>query len=166
MIRPLLPADAPLYRDIRLEGLQRHPEAFCASYEDEVQLNEAEFAVRIPSAPPDVIFGAFIGDALVGVVGFHARIASKQTHRADVWGMYVRSTARCRGIAAGLISRVVQHARGIPGLERVHLTVEQNGLAARRLYEAAGFLAYGVEPKSLKVAPGVYFDAELRVLDL
>jgi RimJ/RimL family protein N-acetyltransferase len=165
VIRPLLPSDAALYRDIRLEGLRLHPEAFGASYEDEVQLTEAEFAARIPAAP-DAIFGAFTADALVGVVGFHARTASKQTHRADVWGMYVCSSARGRGVAAGLIARVVQHARTIPGLERVHLTVEQNGQAARRLYEAAGFLAYGVEPKSLKVAPGIYYDAELRVLDL
>jgi RimJ/RimL family protein N-acetyltransferase len=166
VIRPLLPLDAALYRDIRLEGLRLHPEAFGASYDDEVQLTEAEFAARIPAAPPDAIFGAFIADALVGVVGFHARFASKQTHRADVWGMFVRSSARGQGVAAGLIARVVQHARSIPGLERVHLTVEQNGQVARRLYEAAGFRAYGVEPKSLKVAPGIYYDAELRVLDL
>ena len=52
MIRPLLPLDAALYRDIRLEGLRLHPEAFGASYEDEVQLTEAEFAARIPPHRP------------------------------------------------------------------------------------------------------------------
>jgi len=36
-IRRLEPHDAAAYRDLRLEGLRNHPEAFGASWEDERQ---------------------------------------------------------------------------------------------------------------------------------
>lgn len=171
LIRPLRSSEAASYREIRLEGLRLHPDAFTSSYEEEAALTEADFAARIPGTPPDVILGAFVGDAggpsaIVGVVGFHAGTRLKQRHRADVWGMYVRHAARGRGIAGALLGRIVQHARGIAGIEQVHLTVEAGNPAARAVYQAAGFLAYGIDRRAVKLGPGEYRDAEMRVLDL
>ncbi len=87
LIRPLRSPEAALFREIRLEGLRLHPDAFTSSYEEEAALTEADFAARIPDTPPDVILGAFTGDAgerlaIVGVVGFHAGTRLKQRHRA------------------------------------------------------------------------------------
>jgi RimJ/RimL family protein N-acetyltransferase len=171
LIRALTPADAPVYREVRLEGLRLHPDAFTSSYEDEVQLTDAAFRQRIPDVPPDVIFDAFLaGDAgtsvLVGVVGFRANSRQKQLHRAEVWGMYVRQAARGRGLAAALLARVIEHARGFPAIERIHLTVEAGNQPARAVYQAAGFLPFGIDRHMVKLGPGQYYDAEMRVLVL
>ncbi|MDB5361713.1 MAG: hypothetical protein JWO51_3010 [Rhodospirillales bacterium] len=72
-IRPLTRADAAAFRMLRLEGLRLAPEAFSAAYEDEIQRGDEDFAGRIPDAPPSAIFGAFQGEALVGVYNQPAR---------------------------------------------------------------------------------------------
>src|SRR5215204_5554105 len=46
-IRPLLPSDAQAFRELRLEALANHPEAFSSSYE-ESPLGLEEFQARIP----------------------------------------------------------------------------------------------------------------------
>ena len=46
-IRQLTAADAEVYRDLRLEGLQTNPEAFGASFEEEMDLSIESFASRL-----------------------------------------------------------------------------------------------------------------------
>ena len=57
-IRELTLADAPSYRDIRLEGLRLAPEAFGSSYEEEISRSDEEFARRI-TGRPGIMFGGF-----------------------------------------------------------------------------------------------------------
>jgi hypothetical protein len=83
--------DAVPYRDIRLEGLRRNPEAFAATFEDEREKPLDWFKERITQSR---IFGAFIVQELVGVVGLRAHDDAKQRHKAMLWGMYVRREAR------------------------------------------------------------------------
>src|SRR5215218_2525104 len=47
-IRPLLPSDAQAFRELRLEALSNHPEAFSSSYEEELPSSLEEFQARIP----------------------------------------------------------------------------------------------------------------------
>src|ERR1700754_4654917 len=66
-IRRLQPEDHAAFRDIRLEGLRLHPEAFGASLEEEERLSPEEIAGRIGRS---VIFGGFDADErLAGVIG-------------------------------------------------------------------------------------------------
>jgi len=67
-IRRLTPADASAYRDIRLEGLARHPDGFGSAWEDELGQPLAWFEQRIANA---AVFGGFLSDEndLVGVAG-------------------------------------------------------------------------------------------------
>jgi hypothetical protein len=67
-IRRLTPADASAYRDIRLEGLARHPDGFGSAWEDEVEQPLARFEQRIANA---AVFGGFLSDEsdLAGVAG-------------------------------------------------------------------------------------------------
>ena len=94
-IRALHRNDAAQFRAIRLESLRMHPEFFGSSLAEEEGLSEADFARRIPEAPPDAVFGAFQPAAegsslLVGLIGFHTRSRHKQRHKAGLSGMYVR----------------------------------------------------------------------------
>jgi RimJ/RimL family protein N-acetyltransferase len=77
-----------------------------------------------------------------------------------LWTMYVRSAARKSGIGKILVAAVLDHARG--RVEMVQLTVVSENEAARRLYEAMGFVEYGFEKRAHK-HQGRYYDEVLMV---
>jgi RimJ/RimL family protein N-acetyltransferase len=77
-----------------------------------------------------------------------------------LWAMYVRSAARKFGLGKILVAAVLDHARG--RVEMVQLAVVSENEAARRLYEAVGFVEYGYETRALK-QDGRYFDEVLMV---
>lgn len=158
-VRRLGVDDAALYRDIRLDGLRHNPEAFGSTFDRESAEPLSWFEDRVENHP---VFGAFRGDALVGIAGlmFHQ---GKRAHIAMVWGMYVRPDARNHGIAGRLVETLLDHARA--RVEVVQLAVIVENIAARRVYERAGFVSYGVEKKALK-QDGGYFDEVLMAVDL
>lgn len=159
-IRRLGAADAPAYRAIRLEGLERHPEAFGASFEEEALHPLSWFEGRLASS---AVFGAFEGEALLGVAGLGVQGSAKQAHKGFLWGMYVRPEARGGGIGAALVEAVLAHARG--RVERVDLRVVTVNETARRLYERHGFTAYGTERHALKLGDRYYDEVMMaRVL--
>jgi RimJ/RimL family protein N-acetyltransferase len=156
-IRRLETPDAALYRDIRLEALQRNPEAFGSTFERENAQPLSWFDASIGRA---AIFGAFLDGRLAGMAGYAAQEGSKQAHKARLWGMYVRAEARNAGVGKRLVTAVLGHARG--RVEMVQLTVVSENEAARRLYSALDFVEYGYEKRALK-QDGRYYDEVLMV---
>ena len=156
-IRRLEASDAALYRDIRLEALQRNPEAFGSTFERENAQPLSWFEAVVGRAD---IFGAFLDGVLVGVAGFAAPEGSKQAHKGLLWGMYVRTAARNLALGKRLVAAVLDHADG--RVEMVQLTVVSENGAARRLYDAMGFVEYGYEKRALK-HDGRYYDEVLMV---
>jgi RimJ/RimL family protein N-acetyltransferase len=152
VIRPLRADEAETYRDIRLEALRLHPEAFGSSFEEESARGLAWFAERLSGT---TVFGGFRGEALLGTAGFMPETGLKRAHKGHLWGMYLRAEARGSGLAAGLVAAVVDHARG--RVEVLLLSVTEGNVPARRLYETFGFVAWGVEVKALRVE-GVWYD--------
>ncbi|MCP3385176.1 MULTISPECIES: GNAT family N-acetyltransferase [unclassified Bradyrhizobium] len=158
MIRLLTPADAPLYRAIRLEALAAHPEAFTSTFEREQEKPLAWFEERLTTSD---VFGTFIADELVGTAGFRREDGAKIAHKAVLWGMYVRPGARKSGTARLLVDAVAAHAA--QRVEQLHLAVVSENLPALRLYAAAGFVEYGRGVKALK-HNGRYYDETLMAL--
>ncbi|UVO31120.1 GNAT family N-acetyltransferase [Bradyrhizobium arachidis] len=159
-IRLLTQADAPLYREIRLEALAANPEAFGSTLERERDMPVTWFEERLATSE---VFGAFIGQRLVGVAGFRRQDGTKIAHKAVLWGMYVQPTARGAGVGKSLVEAVVAHAA--PRVEQLQLTVVSENASALRLYESAGFVAYGREVQGLK-QNGRYFDEILMTMFL
>jgi ribosomal protein S18 acetylase RimI-like enzyme len=152
-IRLLACADALAYRDIRLEGLRGHPEAFASTFEDERDRPLDRFKELIAQSR---IFGAVLQQKLVGVVGLRAHAEVKLRHKAMIWGMYVRQEARQYGVGERLINAVVAHAP--QHVEQIQLAVVTENEAARRLYVKAGFIAYGHQTNALKHGDRYYDD--------
>ncbi len=152
MIRPLRSDEPALYRDIRLEALRLHPDAFGASFEEEAAWPLDFFARRLAG---NVVFGGFRGEDLLGTAGFMPETSAKRAHKATLWGMYVRAAARGTGLSRMLVEAVLDHAKG--RVELIQLSVVAGNAAARRLYEAFGFTPYGIEERALKVE-GRYLD--------
>jgi RimJ/RimL family protein N-acetyltransferase len=159
-LRRLSPDDAELFREIRLEGLQRDPDAFSSTFEIESAQPLSYFADRIGRS---AIFGAFRGSELLGVVGYAVQPGPKHAHKGLLWGMYVRSAARQTGIARKLIEAAIEHARG--RVELLQLSVVSENEAARRLYASLGFEEYGVEKHGAKYR-GQYHDDVLMAKKL
>ena len=156
-VRPLRADEPALYRDIRLEALRTHPEAFGASFDNEAAQPLAFFSGRLAN---NVIFGGFQDQTLLGTAGFMLQSGAKREHKGMFWGMYVRPAARGTGLSRRLVEAVLDHARG--RVELIQLTVVADNTVARRLYASLGFEPYGVEVKSLKVE-GRYLDEVLMV---
>src|SRR5207248_1813998 len=151
-LRRLSPDDAALFREIRLEGLQRDPDAFASTFEVESAQPLAFFAERIGRS---IVFGAFRGTELLGVTGFAVQPGAKHAHKGLLWGMYVRPAARQTGIGRRLVEAIIEQAR--ERVELIQLSVISENQPARRLYASLGFEEYGIERRGAKYR-GKYHD--------
>jgi ribosomal protein S18 acetylase RimI-like enzyme len=156
-LRRLSPTEAPLYREIRLEGLRQDPDAFSSTFESESDQPVSLFASRLAGSS---VFGAFRGPELLGIAGFVVQSGPKHAHKGTLWGMYVRPAARGAGIGRRLVEAVIDHAR--TQVELIQLRVVNENPTARRLYARLGFEEYGVEEHAAKYQ-GRYHDDVLMV---
>ncbi len=156
-IRRLIEADAADYRAIRLEALQRAPQAFGSTHAAEASRPVAAFAERLAGS---VVLGAYAAPGIVGMAGLARSSGPKESHKGFLWGMYVCAEMRGQGIGALLVEAVI--AAAAAPLEQITLSVVRENASARALYERFGFTAYGVEPRALKTPDG-YLDEVLMV---
>jgi len=153
-IRVLVADDLAAYRALRLRGFAEHPAAFTSSHAEESARPADALRHRIepPAARPhDGVLGAFAGGTLVGMVGLEVDMRAHVRHKGQVFGMYVPVEHAGRGIGKALVAAVIRRAQAIPALRQLGLTVTAGNAAARRLYEAAGFVAWGIEPDAVIV---------------
>lgn len=159
-IRLLEPADAPIYRKIRLEGLRDHPCAFAASFAEEAAQSPEAYAARL-ALEDHPVFGALIGDELCGLAGLSMQELEKKRHKGTLRGVYVRSGVRRAGLGGALVGHVIEVARS--RVAQLHAAVVVSNQPARTLYRKLGFEPYGIEPRGLSVG-GRLYDQELLVL--
>jgi ribosomal protein S18 acetylase RimI-like enzyme len=157
VIRPLRPDEAALYRDIRLEGLRLHPEAFGSAFEQEAAESLSFFEQRLTG---NTIFAGVREQEIFGTAGFMPQPGLKRAHKGHLWGMYVRAAARGTGLARQLVEAVLEHAQ--ERVELVQLSVVAGNVPAQRLYASLGFAPYGLEERALKLN-GDYLDEVLMV---
>lgn len=147
LIRRLAPADALQFRSLRLRALREHPDAFTSSWEEERELPVESTAARVTA---HAFWGAYQGAELYGFVGLEREGKPKNRHKAKVVAMYVAPEAAGQGAGRALLAALLEHARGT-GLQSLVLTVTDGNERAVRLYEAAGFRSFGVEPDAIRV---------------
>ena len=158
--------DADAFRRLRLRALKEHPDAFGSSYEAECGVTLEAVAERLrrsSEAEDSFTLGAYRGSRLVGMVGFYQETREKTRHRGSIWGMYVPSEEQGKGVGRALLTRAIELARALPGLEQVELQVVTRNTRAVGLYASLGFETYGVKPRALFV-DGEYLDEEHMVL--
>jgi RimJ/RimL family protein N-acetyltransferase len=159
-IRRLAPADAVLYRDIRLDALRCNPEAYGSTFEAENAQPLTWFSDRLGGSE---VFGAFHGSELVGIAGLLIGEGQKEAHKSLLRGMYVRPSSRKAGVGWRLVETIIDFAR--QRVELIQLAVVSDNEQARRLYASLGFLEYGIEKNALK-QDGRYYDEVLMAKDL
>jgi GNAT superfamily N-acetyltransferase len=78
--------------------------------------------------------------------------------------MYVIPSVRRRGVGRMLLEALVAEARKWPDVRQLHLSVTEVAAEARRLYESAGFVEWGREPRSLQWAGDFTDETHLALL--
>jgi RimJ/RimL family protein N-acetyltransferase len=180
LVRRLAPSDRDQYRALAIRGYTDHPEAFTSSAAERSALPLSWWEQRLaPSGSSEIIFGAFksaSGDELVldhqasktqlvGVAGLSLELREKAQHKATLIGMYISPEARGQKVGQQLVNAVLDHAKQIPNLRIVQLTVTVGNLSAQTLYEQCGFETFGIEPFAV-LWQGQFYSKRHMTIDL
>ncbi|MDR7282314.1 ribosomal protein S18 acetylase RimI-like enzyme [Pseudomonas corrugata] len=144
------------YRELMLEAYDLHPHAFTSSVRERAAMPLSWWEKRLTSQL-DVVFGAFEGGKLAGIVGLAFEPREKARHKATLFGMYVSGKVRQRGVGHQLVQAALAEARNHQGLRLIKLTVTAGNDAAFNLYSRCGFIQFGLEPMAVRVGED-YFD--------
>ena len=164
VVRRLVEEDAAAYWSLRLEGVEREPRSFGTTPEEHRRITMAE-TVALILKPGSFLVGAFDDDALVGMMRFDREAGEKERHKGHIYGVYVTASHRARGVAKALIGAIIAELKDDPSFEQLLLSVGTFNEGARAVYRAMGFVAYGIEPRSLR-AGDEYIDEEHMILRL
>ena len=146
-VRQLGSEDVDEFVALRRESLQDSPLAFTASPETDRGASP-DFIREDLSNPRSAIFGAFDPD-LFGVVGIVAG-KGKSSHKAELWGMYVKPVHRGAGVGRALLEAATHFATELEAVDQIQLSVADSASAAHGLYLSAGFETWGTEPDALR----------------
>lgn len=141
------------YKALRDESLRCAPEAFTSDYASAVLRPAESYAERFGDpATAQFFLGAFDADGqLLGSIGCDREARLQQRHCASVVGMMVAPGAQRSGIGRQLVQACVEHAERVAGLEQLVLTVTAANTHVVRLYERAGFQAWGTLPRAVVI---------------
>lgn len=162
-IRTLAEHEWALYKNLRLAALAESPEAFGSTFTREVQLTDAEWAIRLASqgnAASNYPIVAELADQPIGLAW--GRIEAAQPALAHLYQVWVHPDYRRLGAGQQLVEAVIawavsQHA------QTLELGVTCGDTPAMRLYRRAGFEPVG-QPEPIR--PGADQLGQTMRLDL
>jgi len=156
----LRPTDAPAFRELRLEALQAHPEAFGSDYESESKRTPAKWETLLKDR---TFFGAWRENKLVGMIGFMRHTGAKQDHTGKFISMYVQPDMRGKGVGKALAAEALLLAQ--KQVEQVMVDISTTNTPAYQFYQGQGFTPFGTTPRAVKIGD-TYYDEHLMVKDL
>jgi len=151
LLRPGRETDATVYRELRLEALRNHPEAFSTDLAASEAYPMEYWTGRLLSlnAERTLVF-AVHDESLIGMCAAFRGDSPKTRHSANLVSVYLKPEWRGMRIADGMIRLCMDWAH-TQGITIVKLAVTASNAAAIRCYARCGFSAYGTEPQALCV---------------
>ena len=146
----LEPRDWRDLRAIRLEALRSEPAAYSSSYEETLSWSEADWRRRLAHDRRMHLLARAQGRP-IGIVGGYLGSDDGDDSVAVVFGMYVTSAYRGRGIGRLLLSSLIDRLSAFPQISTIRLGVTETQEPARRLYESVGFQVIGQTEEGIVV---------------
>lgn len=134
LVRETVADDWQALRGIRLAALRDAPYAFGSTYEREAAFDEADWLGRIASGGS---FLAYLPEVNASDPAGLAGGYPESPATVELVAMYVRPSARGRGVGEALVAAVIDWARARDAAS-VHLWVTETNKPARLLYERCG----------------------------
>lgn len=144
-MRVLTPADQPHWRAMRLEALERFPEAFLITASE--QRNRAASEDRAMLAK-GTWRGLFHDDTLIGIAALSQMKYAAGAHRFELGSFHIREAFWGSGVAQQFLDALIAEARQKGGLQ-VELSVAAHNPRAIRFYERNGFERFGTQPRAI-----------------
>ena len=162
-IRTLAEHEWALYKNLRLAALAESPEAFGSTFTKEVQLTDAEWAIRLASpsnSASNFPVVAELDDQPIGLAW--GRIEAAQPALANLYQVWVHPDYRRLGAGQQLVEAVIAWALSQQA-QALELGVTCGDTPAMRLYLRAGFEPVG-QPEPIR--PGADRLGQTMRLDL
>ncbi|MBN3893563.1 MAG: GNAT family N-acetyltransferase [Nostoc sp. JL31] len=165
IVKKLTKYDAEDYRQIRLEALDKNPDSFGTTYQEEAIKTIEQFRARIPVDNNNFILGCFEDKNLIGIVAFQQESRIKLRHKAYISSMYVQQEYRGKGVGKLLLNELIERAKTIKYVEILLLDIVKSNFLAKPLYLSLGFQIYGTEKRAYKYN-NQCFDLEFMCLHI
>jgi ribosomal protein S18 acetylase RimI-like enzyme len=133
--------DAGRYNEFLLRGVREH--------RDTLRISEGD-VLRAPFATAGDAGATFVAVTKEGhwagtVAVERERGREKREHIAWIVRMYVANEHAGRGVGRALLTHAMDHARTLPGVAKLNLTVAAHNEHAVRLYQRHGFREFSRE---------------------
>jgi ribosomal protein S18 acetylase RimI-like enzyme len=168
VIRRLVLAELPAFKELRDTMLAERPEAFTSDAASALRQPAESYASRLGFDRPEggeFTLAAWQGSRMVGCIGCQRDARIKVRHIGHIVGMMVRREHQGQGIGRALLIECIALARSADGLKMLTLTVTASNESAVRLYERTGFVRYGSLPRAICVE-GRYYAKDEMLLQL
>jgi ribosomal protein S18 acetylase RimI-like enzyme len=162
-VRPLLAAEWPLYRELRLRALRDSPDAYGSVLALESALTDDEWSTRLARGVDSASELPLLAECDGEPCGLAwVRLDDDAPDSAHLYQMWVAAEHRRRGVGRALVDAAGAWSR-VMGAQQLELDVTCNNDAAVRLYEGAGFVTYG-EPRPLRAGSTLEAQGMRRML--
>jgi RimJ/RimL family protein N-acetyltransferase len=141
-------------KEIRLEALQKSPDSFLSSFEEE---NQSADNVWIEKLENSSLFGYFFNEKIIAFCQLKFEKAKKISHIATLSSMFVKDEKRGEGIGLELVNFVKDFAKN-NGAKHLYLGCNSQNLSGIKLYKKCGFKVYGTRPNYTKIDNKFYDD--------
>lgn len=147
-------------KELRLEALKLEAFSFGSSYEDSLKSLDTKWKDQLQRSLDEnlsVMLFAKDGNDLVGMIGAFWDDREKTKHVGNIFGVYVKSSYRGKGIGGLLMKAILGKLDSMLHIEKIKLSVVIQQIPALKMYEKYGFKIVGKCEKELCV-DGVYYD--------
>ncbi len=163
-IRESTADDAAAYREMRLEALLAHPEAFGSDYAESATRPPSHWLERV-SIPHgrernNLWFAVGPDGALAGMLGVYTESMAKLRHVGTVVSVYTRPAWRRRGVFRALYDAVKERSEAQGDVCGFRLYVERDNARAQATYRSLGMeetdyrIMEELKPGVVFLAPG------------
>ena len=163
--RRLTASDVEAFRALRLEAVSDSPSSFLKNRAETAATPLEAFVADFEGPGDSAVFGTFLDDQLIAVIGVRQEPFAKRRHLATIWGVYTVPMYRRRGLSRVLLQQVIQRADDSAEIHALLLYVNPANVGAASLYRSCGFITIGHQPMSLCI-DGIFVAEELMMLTL